>query len=286
MKRFVTTLSQLQINIVGLLLIVLVSTVWSWQASLFGSPQDIVIDIPRGTAEQIARGEENDVIPDLIRLNQGDSLVLINQDLDGHRVGGLFVNEASTVRAKFNEAGSFSYFCSVHPSGQTVFEVAQKSSALPLGWTLFAMVGLLGVINGLFLGGVSTFESTSMVAIGAVAILAGVVLAVNSSVLTGGNGIIGNNPISPTQDSVIRGTETYLQFCSTCHGESTGGDGPLAVGLDPPPADLVIHVPLHPDNVLYQFVQEGIPGSSMPPLGAAISKEETWHLVNYLRTLE
>jgi len=125
-----------------------------------------------------------------------------------------------------------------------------------------------------------------MVGIGIVSILAGAGLSANSGGVFGGGSSIGNNPISPTSESISRGSATYQQFCSNCHGESTRGDGPLATGLDPPPADLVIHVPLHPDNVLYQFVQEGIPGSSMPPLGAAITDKETWHLVNFLRTLE
>jgi len=286
MKGLVTSPSQLQINIAGIILIVAVSATWSWQASLFESPRDVVIDIPRGTAEQIARGEEQSVIPALINLNEGDSLVLTNRDTEGHRVGGLYVKEASTVSAKFGDAGSYSYFCSVHPSGQTVFEVAEKSSILPLGWALFAMVGLLGTANGLYLGGLTTRESGVILGIGVVAVLAGSAQAFISSGLTGGENVIGDNPIAPTAESVERGRSTFLQFCSTCHGESTRGDGPLAPGLDPPPADLVIHVPIHPDNVLYQLVQDGIPGTSMPPLGIAITKKETWHLVNYLRTVK
>ncbi len=286
MKLLSTNFTQLHTNIVGLLLIVLISAVWSWQMSLFVPSEDVVIDIPRGTAEQIARGEESSVIPELINLREGDSLVLVNDDVEGHRVGGLYVNQASTVRAKFSDAGSFSYFCSVHPSGQTVFEVTERSGAIVLGWALFAMIGLLGSVNGLYLGGFSSVETSVIVGIGIVSMLAGAGLSANSGGVFGGGSSIGNNPINPTSESIARGSATYQQFCSTCHGESTRGDGPLATGLDPPPADLVVHVPLHPDNVLYQFVQEGIPGSSMPPLGAAITDKETWHLVNFLRTLE
>jgi mono/diheme cytochrome c family protein/plastocyanin len=285
MKFLPTTFTQLHANIVGLLLIVLVSAVWSWQTSLFAPSEDVVIDIPRGTAAQIANGEDSSVIPELIDLREGDSLVLVNDDVEGHRVGGLYVKEASTVRAKFNDAGSFSYFCSVHPSGQTVFEVTERSGVIVLGWALLAMIGLLGAVNGFYLGGSSSFESAAMVAIGIVAMLAGTGMSAIAGGLLGDSGSIGNNPIRPTTVSVGKGSILYQRFCSTCHGVSGLGDGLLAEGLDPPPADLIVHVPLHPDNVLYQFVQEGIPGSSMPPLGAAMSEEETWHLVNYLRTL-
>jgi len=167
-----------------------------------------------------------------------------------------------------------------------VFEVAEKTSALPLGWAMFAMIGLLGMINGIYLGGPSTWESGAILGIGVVAILTGSVQAFIASGLTGGENVIGDNPIAPTTESIERGQTTYLQFCATCHGESTRGDGPLAPGLDPPPADLVIHIPIHPDNVLFLLIQEGIPGTSMPPLGTAISDEEKWHLVNYLRTIK
>jgi len=64
------------------------------------------------------------------------------------------------------------------------------------------------------------------------------------------------------------------------------GDGPQAAGLDPPPADLVTHVPLHPDGVLFSYIQNGIPGTAMPSLGDKLTNEEIWHIVNYIRTFE
>jgi mono/diheme cytochrome c family protein len=292
MMRFVTSFSQQGVNIAGVLLVVVVCAVWSWQGSLFAPPQDVEIDIPRGTAEQIAQGADISVIPELITLREGDSIVLINRDIEGHRVGGLYASANSTVTARFSEAGSYSYLCSVHPSGQTVFEVTEAPSVMPMAWSLLAMIGVLGVINGFYLGGFSVLEAAGMIVIGgavmlgAVAVLAGMVISLTNSNPPVDESALGNNPIPPSAASIANGKATYLQFCSTCHGESTLGDGPLAVGLDPPPANLVVHVPLHPDNVLYQFVQKGIPGSSMPPLEAAISDDETWDLVNYLRTIE
>ncbi len=292
MKKFATTPTQNQVNLFGIALIVLVSAVWSWQAEFFAPSQDVVIDIPRGTAEQIASGAETSVIPSLINLEEGDSIVLINNDVEGHRVGGLYVGKDSTVTAKFSAVGSFSYLCSVHPSGQTIFEVEERASIMPMAWSLLAMIGLLGSANGLYLGSFSTWESGAMVVMGIGATLGAIlVLSGSTSVLAGGSSTVEpdiseKNPIPPSAASIADGKATYLQFCSTCHGESTLGDGPLAPGLDPPPADLVVHVPLHADNVLYQYVQNGIPGTSMPPLGSAISEDETWDLVNYLRTLE
>lgn len=285
MPRFLSEIDQLQINLSGLLLIILVASIWSWQASLFNSPQEVTIDIPLGTAALIEKDQGGDVIPELITLQEGDSLVLVNNDEEGHRVGGLFVSEKSTVRAKFKDPGTYSYFCSVHPSGQTVFEVGERNSIIPLGWTLFALIGILGAVNGIILLETSGWEGMAMIVVGVAALVSGITFAVNSSGTLGKTGPITDNPIPPTSESVAAGLAVYLQFCSLCHGESTLGDGPAAAGLNPPPADLVIHVPLHPDNVLFQYIQEGIPGTSMPPLGAGMSDEEAWHLVNYLRTL-
>ena len=56
--------------------------------------------------------------------------------------------------------------------------------------------------------------------------------------------------------------------------------------MDPPPADLVVHVPLHPDRDLYRFIDEGIQGTAMAPLGDRLSEEEIWHVINYIQTLE
>ena len=56
--------------------------------------------------------------------------------------------------------------------------------------------------------------------------------------------------------------------------------------MNPPPADLTVHVPLHPDRALFEFVRDGIPGTAMPALAATLSDEEIWHIINYIQTLE
>ena len=58
------------------------------------------------------------------------------------------------------------------------------------------------------------------------------------------------------------------------------------MALDPPPGNLVVHVPLHSDAELYGFVDEGIPGTAMAALGERLSDDEIWHVVNYIRTFE
>ncbi len=91
------------------------------------------------------------------------------------------------------------------------------------------------------------------------------------------------NPFPPTADSVAIGEPIYFAACAACHGDSGLGDGPAGVGLPKEPADLIVHVPLHSDTILYEFIRDGIVEAGMPVQEGSLSEEEMWHLVNYLR---
>lgn len=93
------------------------------------------------------------------------------------------------------------------------------------------------------------------------------------------------NPIPPDDASVSAGREIYEAECVSCHGPTGRGDGPLAATLDPPPLDLVIHVPLHPDDALFGFVFNGIEGTGMPAFGDRYGELDTWHIINFIQTL-
>ena len=43
-----------------------------------------------------------------------------------------------------------------------------------------------------------------------------------------------------------------------------------------------MHVPVHSDTVLHEFIRDGIV-AGMPAQGDLLSEDEMWHLVNYLR---
>lgn len=84
---------------------------------------------------------------------------------------------------------------------------------------------------------------------------------------------------------LARGRELYQQNCIQCHGNSGRGDGPLAAGLRPPPLDLTVHVPLHPDQDLVGFISNGVPRTAMPAFGGQFTPEEIQAIVNHLREL-
>jgi copper transport protein len=85
--------------------------------------------------------------------------------------------------------------------------------------------------------------------------------------------------------SVQRGRQLYAANCARCHGTSGHGDGPDGKQLDPPPADLIVHVPQHSDQQLLGFITNGIPTTAMPAFGNTLSADERQAILNYLRQL-
>ena len=94
------------------------------------------------------------------------------------------------------------------------------------------------------------------------------------------------NPVKPTRESVAVGKERFDVFCQPCHGaEAKGGvTGPVATKFIPPP-DLT-NAELHrqrTDGYWHSYIMVG--GAVMPAYGEALSSQEAWHIVNYLRSL-
>ena len=175
------------------------------------------------------------------------------------------------------------------------FEVAGGSGGslaiAPDADTGRALLGIELVVLGFLFMGVSIpiggwysrGGATAMVA-GAVVVIAGGALLFGT--LGAGEELPERNPIAPTQESVALGMGLYEENCQLCHGVGGKGDGPGGVGLNPPPADLTIHVPLHPDRALFEFIRDGVPDTAMAPMVDKLSEDEIWHVINYIQTLE
>jgi copper transport protein len=168
--------------------------------------------------------------------------------------------------------------------GSALFAPDAATAKLLLGAEI-AVLGLLIFGFSLPLGGTSTRAGLAVAAPGAAASFAGIAILAGVALSTGVNDDDLRNPFPPTAQSVSAGREFYGAVCATCHGDRGLGDGPAAPTLSSPPADLVVHVPLHGDDDLYRFVRDGIPGTPMKPLGDALTGDEMWHVVNYIRTI-
>jgi mono/diheme cytochrome c family protein len=94
------------------------------------------------------------------------------------------------------------------------------------------------------------------------------------------------NPIFSDQNSIETGRTIYQENCAACHGPR--GIPPTGLDLNPYPLDLTVHVPQHTDGSIFQFIHDGLPGTGMRAWGegdGALSDEQIWHVVNFLRTL-
>jgi mono/diheme cytochrome c family protein len=94
------------------------------------------------------------------------------------------------------------------------------------------------------------------------------------------------NPVKPTESSLAIGKQHFQTFCTPCHGaEAKGGTtGPVATKFIPTPdltnADLQKQ---RTDGYWHSYIVVG--GAVMPAYGEALSSQEAWHIVNYLRSL-
>jgi mono/diheme cytochrome c family protein len=92
------------------------------------------------------------------------------------------------------------------------------------------------------------------------------------------------NPISASADSIRAGKVAYKNTCVSCHGARGDGDGFAAGMLKRKPKALAGVLGGQSDGELFWKVRAG--NAFMPSQAEALSEEETWHLVNFMRTLE
>ena len=154
------------------------------------------------------------------------------------------------------------------------------------GLYLGGALGLLGfvfLVGSMSMGGWYNRAGALTMACGAAAFIAGAWLLIDAQGAPAPQQIV-RNPIPPTSDSIAAGKTLYERHCQTCHGDDGLGDGPGGVGLEPPPANLAEHVPLHGDADIFDFIGSGIEGTAMVGLSDRLTDDEIWHIINFIRT--
>ena len=83
------------------------------------------------------------------------------------------------------------------------------------------------------------------------------------------------------------GAEVYRASCAGCHGDLGRGDGKLAQGLDPPPANLADWGALNDQSPLdyYRRINIGVVGTAMPAFEDRLPARERWAVALYASTL-
>ena len=202
----------------------------------------------------------------------------------GHWQAGLVVRRPdafdarTTFRFEVERAGA---------AGSAAISPSPETGTLLLGASL-GVLGLLFLGMGLPLGGWFRPAGAGVMLPGLLGFLVGMGLLVSSQFgqpNTEPDAEMVRNPIPPDRASLEAGQATYGLVCQSCHGAAGLGDGPGGAGLEPPPADLTVHVPHHPDRELFRFIHDGIPETGMVPLGGQLTDEEIWHIINYIKAL-
>ena len=97
-----------------------------------------------------------------------------------------------------------------------------------------------------------------------------------------------------SQNDLLRlGTTVYKHMCVFCHGEDGNGGGKAMAYLYPWPRDFRKGVfkyrttpfgSLPQDKDIYRTISRGIPGTSMPAWGGALSEDEILGVIEYIKS--
>jgi mono/diheme cytochrome c family protein len=94
--------------------------------------------------------------------------------------------------------------------------------------------------------------------------------------------------VGATPPVIAAGGRLYAQHCAACHGEQGLGDGDASNSLLPSPALLAFMVqrPISVDEYLLWSISEGGKdfGTAMPAFKDALSRDDIWRIVAYMRS--
>lgn len=113
-------------------------------------PQDVVLTIPLGTADQVARGEQPPSIPTDMVFVVGDVLVIRNEDTVDHKLGSLWIPAQSSAQLALGQEENLAYECSFQPGNYFGLDVRES---LTLGTRIYGILfaGLpMGVLIALY----------------------------------------------------------------------------------------------------------------------------------------
>ena len=145
MKRIVISM------LIGIVLGVAISEFsFIFQHETARPPQDVILNIPAGTAEKVARGEQPPSIPEDMVFVVGDTLVVVNEDNVDHKLGQLWIPANSSARLALNEEQNMAFECSFQPGNYFGLDVRQ---ALTMGTRIYGSLyaGIpLGIMIALY----------------------------------------------------------------------------------------------------------------------------------------
>jgi mono/diheme cytochrome c family protein len=88
-----------------------------------------------------------------------------------------------------------------------------------------------------------------------------------------------------TQDvkNLADGGSLFVANCASCHGGRGAGNGPAAGALAPPPTNFQLKKPTQ--ERVCDVLENGVPGTAMPPWRSQLSADQRRALVEFVRSL-
>ncbi len=138
--------------LLGLLLGVAIAEIpFALQRETARAPKQITLVIPKGTAAEVAKGEQPPTIPESMVFVVGDTLIVKNEDVVEHKLGPLFIPANSSAQLSLNQEGGLAYECSFQPQKYFGIDV-QEPLTLATRVLGIAFVGIpLGILIGLYM---------------------------------------------------------------------------------------------------------------------------------------
>ena len=92
------------------------------------------------------------------------------------------------------------------------------------------------------------------------------------------------SPVQPTEANLMAGAKLYREYCAVCHGLANQPRTAIAVGMFPPPPQLMRGKGVTDDPVgeTYWKVANGIRLSGMPGFRNSLSDDEVWQASQFL----
>jgi mono/diheme cytochrome c family protein len=91
-----------------------------------------------------------------------------------------------------------------------------------------------------------------------------------------------SNPVKPSPESLARGKKIYSYDCAVCHGKNGDGKGDMTDMKGIPDFTDPAVQKAHTDGEWFYMIQKG--KGEMPPEGDRANTQDTWNLVNYVRS--
>jgi hypothetical protein len=113
-------------------------------------PKAITLVIPKGTADEVARGEQPPGIPENMKFVVGDTLIVQNQDTTDHQLGPLWIPANSSAKLSLDQVESLAYECSFQPTKVLGLDVNEP---LTFGTRFFGIIYIalpLGILFSLY----------------------------------------------------------------------------------------------------------------------------------------